>query len=355
MNEILSQIKQNGYTINSESSTIISNTKFSDIMKIEDSECVSIMSLYTNSPFDLFQYFELEDIFISKNLVDFFTKTDNDFLNNVFDLGYLHHFYRGSDYQDKLYTKRRKCYINIYKKIAKDFNYLKENNDGYITYGKNGKSKIKLGRFITTISDLIDVKSFHSQYINYESLTNSYKSYFNINNYTLTLLEGTDINYGYNKKYYDGTNGCYNVLWHSCMNNHFDKLKLYTENPSKVNLLILIDENGKIISRCFIWYLKDKILMDRVYYNSEHLHSLFINLSKELNLYTYNNIKYNKNSKQYRKKLRVDLKLKGIELFPYIDSFRWKSLITGKFCNTQPKIFYRSYDNTDGKFDTHLF
>lgn len=349
MNEIISKIKKNGYTIDEKSCTITSNTHLSDIIKNGDSTCVSILEVYKNIvPNDLFEHFQIDDIFISRNLINFFGNTNCDFLINLFNLDYLVSFYHVSDNQKEFYIIQRNHYINIYKRIAKDFNYLKEDTDGYIIYGEKGKSKIRLSKFIGMLTiDEWRVTNIHSSYINYERLINIYKSFFNVNDYSLALLEGYDIQHGYDTLFYDRSNSTNTVLFNSCMNDQFSKLMIYMNNPSKINLLVLINnKSGKITSRSLIWYLGDKIMMDRVYYNSEHIPSLYSNISNILDSYNYTK-KLNK--------LKIRLKSNNIKQFPYLDSFRWKSLITGKFYNKRPKLLYKSFDCTNGSFDTHLF
>ena len=68
------------------------------------------------------------------------------------------------------------------------------------------------------------------------------------------------------KNYYDYHQSCSHKLCNSCMNNKFDHLQLFKDNPDRVKFIILLKEN-KITARAILWRTDDnKFIMDIVYY-----------------------------------------------------------------------------------------
>jgi hypothetical protein len=86
------------------------------------------------------------------------------------------------------------------------------------------------------------------------------------------LVKGSDIAKYYNEKKYFSESGS---LGGSCMAGEKKKIfDIYTENESKVQLLIYVDKDDRIHGRAIVWKLKDspceaKYFMDRVYVNRD--------------------------------------------------------------------------------------
>ena len=148
------------------------------------------------------------------------------------------------------------------------------------------------------------------------------------------------------------------------MNNKSDLLKLYTQNKNKVKLLTL-NRNDKIIGRSLIWDLdKPKyIFMDRVYAVDNYLYKIFEDFAISNNWiyrenYARNVFKVNcyfksKNShiEKLSNKIRLTVKLNtdNIKLYPYMDSFVYRSHLTNKFyINSKNMINYTYYQSTNG-------
>lgn len=136
---------------------------------------------------------------------------------------------------------------------------LKRVPDKYI-WNSPLRQEMKVGRFIQLINPYTDKRSLDKKIDIYKSAHNNIigkKSIFKI-------VEGEEIRKWYDENSYrDGTG----MLNKSCMKNKIERLDLYVDNPDKVSLLILVDEDNKLVGRSLIWRVgkPDITYQDRVY------------------------------------------------------------------------------------------
>lgn len=122
------------------------------------------------------------------------------------------------------------------------------------------RQTMRIGRFILTLNPYTDP-------ISLEKKVNSYKAAYNniIGNISeFRMVKGYDIYKWYNEEsYLEGTG----TLNKSCMRNESDRLSLYARHPDKVSLLILVNEDEKLIGRALVWNVDepDIIYKDRTY------------------------------------------------------------------------------------------
>jgi len=124
------------------------------------------------------------------------------------------------------------------------------------------RQTMRVGRFLQIINSYTDQKSLDKK-------INIYKSVFNniiMNKYTFKIVRGEEIKRWYDERsYYEGTGS----LNKSCMRGEEaqNKLNIYTENPDKVGLLIMLNEDNKLIGRSLLWNVDEPkmIYMDRPY------------------------------------------------------------------------------------------
>lgn len=136
--------------------------------------------------------------------------------------------------------------------------------------------EIKIGRLVNRIvGDKVKPQEI-------ENFVNDYKAIIKLKELSkrFKIIEGDDIKKWYLQENYAEGGG---NLSKSCMRFKFCQsfLDLYSKNPEKIKLLILLDETkNKILGRAVIWVLdvpKNKILMDRVYFTDDFILNMFIN------------------------------------------------------------------------------
>jgi hypothetical protein len=144
------------------------------------------------------------------------------------------------------------------------------------------------------------------------------------------IVEGKDILWAYHCGNYDE-----GETMGSCM--RYDKaqsyLKIYTDNPTEVKCLVLLNpNNGKVRGRALLWHMdNDQYFMDRPYMTNEEYRNLF-NLYKE------------KNNFSNRANSSVTLENGGeYDEYPYMDTFKCYTpddniLTTGPLNDTTIKL-----------------
>ncbi len=163
-----------------------------------------------------------------------------------------------------------------------------------------------------------------------ESFVNEYKSIIKAKklNRNFKIVEGDDIKRWYlHDSYAEGGGN----LKDSCMRHRFCQifLDLYTHNPDKVRLLILLDEDKqKILGRALLWNLdrpSGKVFMDRVYFSNDFILNMFINYAIKHNwLYKLesmdNILNVVSNNKVIKATMVVKVRKEDIEFFPFVDN-----------------------------------
>ena len=126
---------------------------------------------------------------------------------------------------------------------------VSDNKSKVLVEDSSGTYEMKIGRFINKIAD----NSFTPRDI--ELFVNEYKSIYavTLGGYSdrITIGKGEDVKWSYETiNYYDTTGS----LGGSCMNNvEAIRLKIYSDNPRKVKIIMLKHENGKLLGRAILW------------------------------------------------------------------------------------------------------
>ena len=146
-----------------------------------------------------------------------------------------------------------------------------------------GRSEMKIGKLVRYIINAINTGSSVTTFrkkgkltitdSELEAFVNAYKASESSSNWEFRLVKGEEIAKYYNSGKYSSDKGS---LGNSCMAEKGKKtFKIYTQNETKVQLLILVDkETDKICGRALVWKLKKspceaKFFMDRVYANND--------------------------------------------------------------------------------------
>lgn len=213
-------------------------------------------------------------------------------------------------------------------------------NDKSKIFSAKGRNEIKVGRLaraiLTELGQLPVDKDI-------EVFVNTYKSANIDNSKKFELVSGPII-----KKYYDGSSYVADkgTLGGSCMKGRDCQtyFKLYTKNPEYCQLLVYLDENGKVLGRALLWKLKSKELydpntqspvdcpaeyfMDRVYVANDSDVIKFVNLAKERGyLYKYKMTYDNRDGMLFKfndelifGRIIVKLNRSTFRKYPFVDS-----------------------------------
>jgi len=226
-------------------------------------------------------------------------------------------------------------------------------DDPSLPYNTSGRNEMKIGRVIRAllkISEISDRIDSDIKDKDYEQFVNAFKSLKVDTTREFRLVNGEDIHKYYQMKNYYSSHG---ALGGSCMADEGKStFKVYTENPRKVQLLILIDSNGKVHGRSLVWKLKEspceaKYFMDRVYTNADSDVLKFKQFAEEKgflykqknNSYIEDNIKFMYKGKPLMGEIKV--KLDGdFSSYPFIDTLCFLSKKMGDLSNIPSKDCY---------------
>jgi len=219
---------------------------------------------------------------------------------------------------------------------------------------RNKKLSIKLGRLTRKIVEAFNEKIISNpknkpfQFLDkdIEKLHNQWMS-THPSEIKYELLTGKDILKGYTySNYAEG----YGTLHNSCMTNeklgekYKSYLKLYTENPEQVSLLVFYDQEDptKIAGRTLIWKCNDGLIYnDRIYYTKDWYEGAYQNVCKQLEY---------KDAYNTKDKISVTLNNISFKDYPYVDSFYTISFKRKTLYVNPPNEFKFKYQlrNTQG-------
>lgn len=211
-----------------------------------------------------------------------------------------------------------------------DNQYQRVSKEGQDPWAKT-KSVSKIGRMIRQILNDNGHTNFNDGDI--EKFVNSYKNVWNkrhdIPTRKIEIVKGDKIKYWYNAENYYTDGG---ILGNSCM--RYEKcqkyLKLYTENPNKVAMVILTNED-KLIGRALIWKLDDsdkKVYLDRIYTSKDNDVQFIYDWVLE-NICNNNKDILQDYRSESSKKIKCNLDNVNFEYYPYMDSFNFLHIKDG--------------------------
>jgi len=178
----------------------------------------------------------------------------------------------------------------------------------------NKKMELKFGRFLKRVSDkfkeVVSTSTIENSDKFIEEMHNKFVSFQANDQLKVEFLYGQDILKGYDpKNYLEAPIG---TLHKSCMTNHGDWLKLYTENPKQIGLAT-ISLNNKIAARGLVWIdKKGEKFIDRVYFTHEWLFNYLTDKIKELGYKTID---------MHGEEKTIQLDKCDFTNYPYVDSF----------------------------------
>jgi hypothetical protein len=226
-------------------------------------------------------------------------------------------------------------------------------DDPSLPYSLPGRNEVKIGKIIRLLcssEEVSDRLDFKPKDKDFEDFVNAYKASKIDTSKEFKLVNGEDIHKYYQMKNYFSSHG---ALGGSCMADEGKgTFRVYTENPKKVQLLILIDGDSKTHGRALVWKLKDspceaKYFMDRVYTNADSDVIKFKQFAEEKGfLYKLKNNSYvedNVNFMYKGKSLMGEVKVKldgDFKNYPFIDTMCFLSKKMGDLSNIPSKDCY---------------
>ena len=186
-----------------------------------------------------------------------------------------------------------------------------------------------IGKLLKKIIPKIDSLYGQKELANFITLFKS-ESYKELGtNHEFIFEEATEdrILWGYHSaNYYEHSN----TLGSSCMRyNHCQEyLHIYSENPDKISLGMLLKEN-KVAARALIWRIGDDVWFDRIYAIDHDTEIILKNHLEKLNMNSCYDEDY---------KLFVNLKNTYFDYYPYMDTFRY--LVLGSGLSSDDTVTY---------------
>jgi hypothetical protein len=196
---------------------------------------------------------------------------------------------------------------------------------------------MKPGGFISKVFKDVSAKDV-------EIFSNLYRAEVRKPKFEFKVVTGEDIRRYYHYDYHVNDYGSLGV---SCMRyESCQKLfNMYVENPDKISLLLMLNEDGRVMGRALLWNFDGNKIMDRIYtINDEQLVFYFKKWSTENGYYYkaqqnwYNSIQFERLG-EGRKIFKFDIKLNNSDFryYPYMDTFKFFNPDTGTFSNYRPE------------------
>jgi hypothetical protein len=213
---------------------------------------------------------------------------------------------------------------------------------------ESGRLRMKVGRLVGKLYSKSIIEEFKISNQEIEEFVNSYKSFFNLDNLHIKVVEGEEIRSWYYYKNYLQINS--GTLWKSCMR-YIEKqpfLDMYCRNPQSIKMLVMLQKdalgNLRVRARAILWQdVKTSSstikVMDRIYsvYDSDVY--IFKKWARD-NGYI---CKSQQNSKS-----QTNFEIDGQEVsllcnivigepnqdfYPYLDTFQFFNISSGVFYN----------------------
>jgi len=210
--------------------------------------------------------------------------------------------------------------------------------------------RLQISSVIRTIKRIMEENKIdfdHSTYIKFGDQFKAAWTFYQFRNSDRDLpireVSGDEIRYWYNEsKYCKKTLNGHGTLGKSCMRFEEcqDFFSMYTQNPNKVRMIIMTDEENLLLSRALVWTTDRGHYLDRVYYTDSSEEEMIRIWFKE----------NHQSEMMYPEMKPMTVKLENINgPYPYMDTFQFFDRDSGNITNFIPKSgdIY-TLDDTDG-------
>lgn len=240
-----------------------------------------------------------------------------------------------------------------------DFDEWDEEDEPSLPYTMRGRSEMKIGRIITYLCKLANLK-VKDQDI--EKFVNMYKSTSESGDIQFKMVSGKDIAKYYTSDRTYGYRDEMGSLGASCMiDTDKKRFKIYTKNKDKVNLLIYVNSNDEILGRALVWKLdkspcEAKYFMDRVYTTRDSDIYKFIKYAKNQGwLYKFRQgygvdeaVVFEYNGKKIYGEIKVNLN-GDFNKYPFLDTLCFLSKDKKSLSNLPSKKCFTLHDHEYGE------
>ena len=213
--------------------------------------------------------------------------------------------------------------------FSKDSDFLGQDEETFNWDEQNQKNWAKVGRIIRK---LLHKNNLEVGDKDIEIFVNYWKSFFmNPEDVKFRIVSEEEIRKWYFKGNYHPLSKK-SPLYKSCMakgecQKYFD---IYCQNPEVCQMIIMLDEEDKLMARALIWTTKEgKKIVDRIYYMNPHLEKHLIKWIKEVEpeALIYNEDFFAGNAP---KGTLIQLKKWKFKKYPYLDTFSILNWQTGE-------------------------
>lgn len=232
-------------------------------------------------------------------------------------------------------------YISIGKQDKSKISYLSLDRIAALKEGDNPwtttrRYMAKPGAFIAKIFKDIPSKEVENFSTLFQSITANKPMRFEV-------VKGKEIKQYYYYESYANSNGS---LGASCMKHDHcqNYLSLYTDNSDIVSMVVMFNEDNRLIGRALLWDFDGNKIMDRIYTQNDEKLSFHFKQWATDNNYLYKseqnwfNTLFFENIQNEKKELRFDIKLTSSlhSRYPYMDTFKFYNSNLGTFSNYLP-------------------
>jgi len=254
-------------------------------------------------------------------------KCDNFIFSSVSDKMLLSILSKYSDIEGNI-----KSNLNGYTHYAISNNYI---NDMKVTKSRSSNTKVPIEIEFETELDISnsEIEEFTNEF------TSLVKTISSSPDSKIEKVSGVDIVHWYLNKNYSRLIG---KLGNSCMGDDGCKsfFGIYTKNPNQVSLLIIRNQDHKLLGRALLWKVQvtcenlpsNMYFMDRIYTINDSDDNIFINYAIE-NGYIYRNtpnnnkLKYYHNGKELNNPIiYCQLDEWKFDLYPYLDTLKYLNI-----------------------------
>lgn len=189
------------------------------------------------------------------------------------------------------------------------------------------RNSIKLGKFVNKVfrGAISDVEV--------EDFVNQFKLASDKFNLEVELVSGNKISEYYKSSSYEEQSGS---LFSSCMNDR-NYLALYEENPESCQLAI-VKRGDKIVSRAILWKVESdnpeiKYYLDRIYTTKEYYNNILSDWADKQGFAKWGRGYVSFKGNDINPEMKVKVKKKDYEVYPYLDTFRRYDYVKGYLYN----------------------
>lgn len=216
-------------------------------------------------------------------------------------------------------------------------NKLKDGIHPYDLFTDNN-NKTSIGRIIRSIFKDNNINLTHEEVDTFiKKFKSSHDKYYSNKN-NISIISGEEI-----KKWY--LEDSYNTetilgkgtLGKSCMRFNYSTrfIDMYIKNPEQCKLIINLNSNKKLLTRCLLWETNEGPYLDRIYFTEDHEIDLISDwidkkINKKIPKYHINEMK--------RMSIILTCQTGEYENYPYMDSFPYYNIDNSTLYNYDPNI-----------------